>query len=208
MEGLVARWYAKNTRKDAREYQQLAKDVVADLEQGSRILELACGPAYLAIEMARLGTYQITGLDLSKTFVEIARKNAADAGVEIEFRQGDAADMPFRDETFDFVVCRAAFKNFAAPLRALEETYRVLKSNGRALIVDLRRDASGDAIDEYIKNMGLGRIDSFLTRWIFRTKLIRHAYTNAELEEYIAQSPFKKYRIQEKPISMDVWLEK
>lgn len=54
-----------------------------------------------------------------------------------DFRQGDAARMPFEDETFDFIICRAAFKNFAQPITALDEMNRVLKTGGKALILDL-----------------------------------------------------------------------
>ncbi len=50
--------------------------------------------------------------------------------------------MPFESETFDFLLCRAAFKNFTEPLQALREMCRVLKPGGRALIIDLRRDTS------------------------------------------------------------------
>ena len=44
--------------------------------------------------------------------------------------------------SFDLIICRAAFKNFSEPLQALHEMHRVLKPGGKALIMDLRRDAS------------------------------------------------------------------
>jgi ubiquinone/menaquinone biosynthesis C-methylase UbiE len=72
----------------------------------------------------------------------MATANALQAGVSVEFHQGDAALMPFANDTFDFVICRAAFKNFAQPVRALDEMHRVLRPTGRALIVDLSKDAS------------------------------------------------------------------
>jgi ubiquinone/menaquinone biosynthesis C-methylase UbiE len=62
--------------------------------------------------MAKLGKYKITGLDISKDFVEIARRNVKETGVEVEFRQGSVADIPFQDKMFDFIICNAAFKNF------------------------------------------------------------------------------------------------
>ena len=55
MEGCIATWYAKNTRKDMGEFQQLATVVAAQIAAGSRILEIAPGPGYLAIELAKLG---------------------------------------------------------------------------------------------------------------------------------------------------------
>jgi hypothetical protein len=64
MEGFIATWYAKNTRKDMGELRQLATVVAAQIAAGSRILEIAPGPGYLAIELAKLGTYTIVGLVL------------------------------------------------------------------------------------------------------------------------------------------------
>jgi len=66
--------------------------------------------------------------------------------------------MPFNDETFSFIICTAAFKYFDDPVGALKEIYRVLKPNEKALIIDLRRDASRKMLDEYVKNMSLGAL--------------------------------------------------
>src|SRR5215470_8414422 len=82
MEGIIATWYAKNTGKNIAEFRDLAKRIVGRVPPGSRVLEIAPGPGYLAIELARLGSYRIAGLDVSQTFVRIARENALRAGVE------------------------------------------------------------------------------------------------------------------------------
>lgn len=58
MEGRVAAWYARNTARDAADFAALAERVTAGLPAGSRILEVAPGPGYLAIEIARRGTYR------------------------------------------------------------------------------------------------------------------------------------------------------
>jgi len=163
MEGFIATWYAKNTKKDMGELRQLATVVAAQIAAGSRILEIAPGPGYLAIELAKLGTYTIVGLDISASFVRIATENAHQAGVNIEFRRGDAAAMPFDAASFDFIICRAAFKNFTEPIKALHEMHRVLKVGGKALIVDLRPDVSPEAIDTYVQNMDFHRLDALIT---------------------------------------------
>ena len=98
MEGQVAKWYAKNTRKDLDEFKALARRMSANLPEGSSVLEVAPGPGYFAIELAKLGKYKITGLDISKTFVELACKNGSDEGVEVDFQHGNASQMPFQDE--------------------------------------------------------------------------------------------------------------
>lgn len=131
MEGIIATWYANNTKGDIRGYQTCAQSVVDRLAPGSRVLEVAPGPGYLAIEIAKRGNYRVVGLDISHSFVRIASENARREGVAIEFRHGNASQMPFADDSFDFVVCRAAFKNFSDPVGALDEIHRVLKPGGR-----------------------------------------------------------------------------
>jgi len=113
MEGMVAKWYTSNTGKSLDEFAKLARRVANQLPRGSAVLEVAPGPGYFCIELAKLGPYSITGLDISHTLVEIAARKAAEVGVHVEFRQGNASSMPFADDTFDFLLCRAAFKNFA-----------------------------------------------------------------------------------------------
>ncbi len=126
MEGVIASWYAKTTFKDLNRHKLMAKQFVQKIPANGSVLEIAPGPGYFCIELARLGNYQITGLDISKSFVEIARKNAAEAGLIIDFREGNASAMPFQDHTFDFTFCQAAFKNFSEPVKAITEMYRVL----------------------------------------------------------------------------------
>ena len=60
----------------------------------------------------------------------------------IDFCRGDVARMPFADDSFDYVVCVAAFKNFPDPVAALDEVHRVLRPGGRASIQDLRKEAT------------------------------------------------------------------
>jgi len=121
MEGPIATWYAGTTLKDLNRHKLRAEQLSKAIPSGSRVLEIAPGPGYFCIELAKLGDYEITGLDISKSFVEIARTNAAAANVKVDFRQGNASDMPFANETFDLTFCQAAFKNFTQPVRAIAE---------------------------------------------------------------------------------------
>ncbi len=211
MEGLFAKWYDKNVRKYPEQYRRWAKTVVGNVAEQSSVLEVASGSGYLAIEIAQRGTYKIVGLDISRTLVGIAQKNAVKAGVgaAVEFLQGDAAHMPFDDEMFDFIICTAAFKNFADPVRALSEMYRVLCEHGRAVLIDIRREVSDEAIRDFVKSMHLSRIDSLMTKWIFK-KLRRTAYTRDQFKEFIAKTTFRKYDIQSAKdlIRFEIWLEK
>jgi len=208
MEGLIANWYAKTTVKDLNRHKLIAKELAAKIPANGSVLEIAPGPGYFCIELAKLGNFQITGLDISKSFVEIARKNAAEAGLRIDFREGNASGMPFKDNTFDFTFCQAAFKNFSEPVKAMTEMYRVLKPGGVAVILDMRRDASAEDIEREVKNMGLDRINQFLVRWTFNQMLLKSAYSVESMKSMIAQTPFEKYKLTVKGIGFQAWLEK
>lgn len=208
MEGFTARWYAKTTRNDAPEIAREAKDVAARLPHGAGVLEVAPGPGYFAIELSKLGNFHIVGLDISRTFVQIAKQNAGDANVPVEFRHGNAAAMPFADDSFDFIFCRAAFKNFSEPAKALDEMHRVLRPGGRALIVDLNKNVTPEDIDAYLRQSGRGRVDSMLTRWTFKHMLIKRAYTPADFERMAAESHFGSCRITAAPLGMEIELTK
>lgn len=208
MEGPIATWYARITLNDIKRHKLMADRMSRRIAPGSRVLEIAPGPGYFCIELARLGNYEITGLDISKTFVEIARKNAAEANIKADFRLGNASDMPFEKESFDFMFCQAAFKNFTQPVGAIAEMYRVLRPHGTAVISDLRRDASLQEIDLEVRNMGVNRLNEWFTKQTFRRMLLKNAYTVAEMEAFVAQTPFGKCKIEIDGIGFQVGLEK
>ncbi|HTW23365.1 MAG TPA: methyltransferase domain-containing protein, partial [Candidatus Baltobacteraceae bacterium] len=197
MEGRVAKWYAKTTRSAMDDFKTLAKRMSASLAEGSSVLEVAPGPGYFAIELAKLGNYKITGLDISKTFVDIAGENARAEGVEINFRHGNASSMPFEDNCFDLIVCRAAFKNFSDPVGALKEMRRVLRPGGKALIIDLRKDTPKEEIYAHVDKMKIGPLDTAFTKLAFRTFLLKRAYTRADFTKFIAESGFQQSDIRE-----------
>jgi ubiquinone/menaquinone biosynthesis C-methylase UbiE len=208
MEGKVATWYAKNTARDTPEFQALADRLTNDLPIGTRILEVAPGPGYLSIELARRGRYEITGLDISKTFVEIAAENARQASLKIDFRQGNASAMPFGEQTFDLIVCRAAFKNFSQPVAAMNEMHRVLRPGGRAFIIDLRKDASMNDIHTYINGARLGWANSLIYKLTFRYLLIPRAYSKQQFREMALRSRFETADIGESGIGFEITLVK
>jgi ubiquinone/menaquinone biosynthesis C-methylase UbiE len=209
MEGAIARWYAKSTRKDIDRFRALATRLRADLPQGGDVLEVAPGPGYLAIEMAMDGAYRVAGLDVSRTMVELARANAAEAGVEVDFRRGDASAMPFADDSFNLLTCSAAFKNFSEPHKALEEMYRVLRPGSTALVIDLHRDVPMSEIRKYFSGMGLGAVERWMTVATFRFMLLKRAYTRAEFEQLLADIPFREKEIRvDDGVGLEVWLRK
>jgi ubiquinone/menaquinone biosynthesis C-methylase UbiE len=206
MEGLIASWYARQIARDIEEFRQAARRIAAHLNSGPRVLEIAPGPGYLAIELARLTGGSVTAVDISRSFVRIAEDNARRADVRVGFEVGDAADLPFPDDQFDFIVCRAAFKNFSRPLVALNEMHRVLKPGGTALIIDLRKDFSPQAVRDYVR--GRGVLNAFIVRIIFGTVLRKRAYTQESMTRLVAESQFGRGEFRLDPIGFELWLHK
>lgn len=208
MNGWIARWYARTRENDMADFRQRAQAVAQRLHTGSRVLEVAPGPGFFAVELAKLGSFRITGLDISPTFVDIAKETARKAGMDIDFRLGNASAIPFPDSSFDFIYCSAAFKNFTEPVKALEEMYRVLLPGGEALIEDLRKDASLDEINSYVKQSGRTWFDAWMTKLAFRSMLLKRAYTKSDFQQMARQTRFGACDVTVSSIGLQVCLTK
>jgi ubiquinone/menaquinone biosynthesis C-methylase UbiE/hypothetical membrane protein len=208
MEGFIASWYAKNTKSEARAQRENARSIADRVPAGGRVLEVAPGPGYLAIELAQLGRHEVFGLDISRTFVRIATENARQARVAVEFRHGNASEMPYPDASFDFVVCRAAFKNFSDPMGALNEIHRVLRPGGRASVLDLRRESSPQEIRALVARMDLPPLGSFWTKLTFRFFLLKNAYSRDAIECMATHSRFGTCEVRDIGIEFDLRLAK
>lgn len=208
IEGRMAKWYAATTAKSGADFRELAERIAKQLPQDGSVLEIAPGPGYLCIELARLGPYAVRGMDLSHAMVKIAREKAAQAGVRVDFEQGNASQLPYPRETFDFLVCRAAFKNFAQPVQALREMGRVLKPGGRGLIVDLRRDASIEDVNRMVNKMGLSAVNRLITKLVFRWMLLKSAYAKEHFEQMLAQTELRSFEVVESGVGLEVWMTK
>ena len=206
--GWAARWYDKNTRKFRLAEMRGYADIVSGYAPaGAKVLEVAPGPGYLSIELARRG-FNVTGVEISADFVEIEKRNAAEAGVNVDFSQGNASALPLPGGTFDFIICSAAFKNFSEPLKALNEMFRVLKTGGAALIFDMNHDATKEDITAEMDKNGMKGFDRWFVKLSFNTFLKSGAYTKADFEELIAQTAFNGYKILQHGIALQVWLYK
>jgi ubiquinone/menaquinone biosynthesis C-methylase UbiE len=98
----------------------------ADVSSGMWILDIGCGPGYVSAAAAECGAIP-TGLDFSGEMIAIAKKTFP----HIEFREGDAQNLPYADGSFDRVLANFALLHLSDPERACAEAFRVLKSGGR-----------------------------------------------------------------------------
>ena len=208
MEGMLAKWYARNTANSMDDYRRAAAKLAQRLAPASRVLEVAPGPGYLAIALAKLGPYVVAGLDISDTFVRLAANNAKKAHVDVDFRRGDAAAMPFADGVFDAIICRAAFKNFTEPLKSLDEMHRVLRAGGSALIVDLDKNTTPAQIADAVLNMHLGPINGWITRMTFQHLLLKRAYRPQDMQAMAEQSRFNNCELHLEGIGFEALLRK
>jgi len=210
MEGTLARWYARQrgTESQVKAWRNLASRLTEKLSNDAAVLEVAPGPGYLAIEMARLGRLYVAGLDISRTFVEIARENARHTRTATLFPYTTLFRSPWETGSFDLIVCQAAFKNFSQPLIALEEIHRVLRAGGMAVIQDLSRDASRAEIGREVTGMKLSWLNAFVTKLVLGTMLRRRAYSPARFERLVAESSFRACEIRKDGIGMEVRLRK
>jgi SAM-dependent methyltransferase len=98
-----------------------------------RMLDAACGEARHAPQFERQG-WQVVGLEPSPEMIVRAAENVAATGGHIDLFRGLGEVLPFRDETFDRVICQSSLDHYADPSAGMREMARVLRPGGSAVI--------------------------------------------------------------------------
>jgi len=179
---------------------RIALDVIAKIESGN-LVDLGSGTGYLSIEIAkRAPRLKVCGIDLSKAMVKIARRHARTTK-NVQFEFCDAAELPFEDDSIDFIVSTGSLHHWRRPVQVLNECYRVLKDGNEAWIYDGCPDALEEEVGKLIKKY------SPLRRWILRRLMAIHGFRKQEYESKIrnvlAQTKFKdSYEMEPK----DFWM--
>jgi ubiquinone/menaquinone biosynthesis C-methylase UbiE len=110
----------------------------ARVKPGMRVLDIACGTGEPAISLAALlaGEGEVVGVDISPAPLKIAEERAALRGLSnATFQQADAHELPFPDNSFDCITSRLGIMFFSDLPRALNEMRRVLRPEGRAILL-------------------------------------------------------------------------
>jgi ubiquinone/menaquinone biosynthesis C-methylase UbiE len=198
-----AEW-AENAQVTRDVYRGLAAKVASELRAG-KVLDIGSGPGHVSIELAKLlPSVEIVGLELSDKMIEIAEKNVDEHGfsARIEFRQGDAAEIPFEDASFDLVISSWSLHLWKRPAHVFADIYRVLKSGCRALIFDARKDAPKEEVKKWMRGT-----DSLIMRMGLRHSF-GAGYTPQEIEDIVRDTPFRNCKVQIEEANMSVWLAK
>jgi SAM-dependent methyltransferase len=130
-EGQRKMWSIGDYPEIAKHIQGAADALVAraGVQEGERVLDVATGSGNVAVAAALTGA-RVTGLDLTPGLLEVARGRAQEAGLEIEFLEGDAEELPFADAAFDRAT--SCFGAMFAPRHAVAagELARVVRPGG------------------------------------------------------------------------------
>ena len=101
------------------------------------VLDVACGAGHASEPLAP-AVRQVVGLDLTPELLTLGAARLREAGVEnVLLQEGNAEAMPFVDESFDLVFCRASLHHFGNPTAAVAEMVRVCRVGGRIVLNDL-----------------------------------------------------------------------
>ncbi len=123
---------------------------LAEPKPGDSVLDVACGGGYLLMEAERSGL-EAHGIDIAQAAIDRAQRFAPSA----KLVRGDAEALPYPDASFDVVTCLGSLEHFLDPPKALEEMRRVLKPDGRAVVVVPNQWFAYDVARGWIEGKGL-----------------------------------------------------
>lgn len=112
----------------------------AEISPQDTVLDVACGTGELEkLLLNDYPTLKIIGVDISDEMLAIAKEKCR-AYSQVSFETASASALPFANDTFDAIVSASSFHYFSEPLAALIEMQRVLKPNGKVVILDWCKD--------------------------------------------------------------------
>ena len=159
---------------------------VADLHEGETVLDLGSGAgADVLISARRVGpTGKAIGLDMTDEMLELARANAAEAGVKnVEFVTGYLEDLPLADGAVDVVISNCVINLSGDKPRVLREAARVLRAGGRFAVSDVIADRGMDEQTRADMAAWTGCVAGALTEAEFRAALDDAGLEDIEIRE-------------------------
>ncbi len=109
-------------------------------KNGMKVLDVGCGTGLFSIKLAGLGC-KVTGIDISKQMIDIAKRKAVERNLSIDFYQMDVNELNFEEESFDAVFSMATLEFIENTQKAYNQMYKVLKKDGPLLIGSINKDS-------------------------------------------------------------------
>jgi len=167
---------------------------LAELNEGEVVLDLGSGGGIdVLLSAKRVGpTGKAYGVDMTDEMLDLARKNAAEAGAQnVEFLKGEIENIPLPDSSVDVIISNCVINLSADKDKVLAEAFRVLKPGGRFAVSDVV--VRGEVPDEMRRNMELwvGCVAGALEEKEFHAKLTAAGFENASLE------PTRVYKVED-----------
>lgn len=148
---------------------------------GKNMLEVGCGAGIDLVRFARAGV-KVTGIDLSRTAIELARNNIEQNGLNADLRVMNGESMQFPDDSFDVVYAHGVLQYTANANKMISEIQRVLKPGGEAIVMVYNRISWLNLMRQVTK-VSLEHEDAPVLK----------KYSIGELKQFL--KPFKTYRI-------------
>ena len=188
--------------------------------QGGIALDDGCGSGRYTVALKQLGFKKVIGIDLGKTALLQTQERLAQRGIDgIRFCEGSVLDLPFDDDSFDFVFCNGVLHHTVDTQQGLNEIYRTLKTGGRAWIYVYNRDGLYWKIRKMLRRvlkhvpreesymvlkemeLPMGKIFMFMDSCYVD---IENNYSRSEFERILRNTGFKRITFLARGVDHDV----
>ncbi|MBS1513150.1 MAG: class I SAM-dependent methyltransferase [Bacteroidetes bacterium] len=120
--------------------------------EGQKVLEISFGTGYLMTQYA--ARFNVYGIDYNDKMIEITRRKLRKKGLSATILKGNVENLPFEDNTFDTIINTMSFTGYPDGEKALAEMQRVLKKNGKLLLLDVDYPANKNILGTLIVKIG------------------------------------------------------
>jgi len=203
--------YEKAARLVVEDYYVGVAREISDFLNAGLILDLGTGPGYLPMEIVKRSPHlHVVGIDLSRKLIKMAQIKAFKAGLhdKLHFEVGNAAQLTFRDNTYDMVISTGMLHVLRDPVPVLKESYRVLKPGGETWIYDPARVTSQVDMKAWTASLSLSEKFMKVIFAVFARLNPPHHYDKGQATALIGNSPFQEYDIQEDQGEIKIRLKK
>lgn len=182
-------------------FKLLRRKVISRLKKfnpSGKLVDIGCGSGNLIIQIAeKLPRLNLVGVDISSEILSFANKRAIEKKVDkkVEFKNGTVENLPFPNNSVDFIISTFSLHHWLNPIKAFKEIYRILKESGTFLIFDFRRDSRKffygflTFITKVVAPKALKNINEPLNS-------IQASYTVDEIHKFFSQVSFQNTEIK------------